>query len=62
MIENLIALVGKVPPEAWDAVGRLLTAVLTHDDPARAAERAAAAIASEAAADAAIRKSLEKRT
>jgi hypothetical protein len=61
VIEELVALVGKVPPEAWEAVGRLLTAVVGHDDPARAAERAAAAIASEAAADEAIRKSLEAR-
>lgn len=58
IIEDIIMLLGKLPPGALDAVGHLVSALLSHDDPARAAERAAAVIASEKAADEALRKSL----
>jgi len=62
ILEDLILLISKLPPGALDALGRLVSALFLHDDPERAAERAAVAIASEATADEAIRKALERRT
>jgi hypothetical protein len=58
IIEDIILLIAKLPPGALDAVGHLVGALLTHDDPKRAAERAVVVLASERAADEALRKVL----
>ena len=55
MIEALIA---RLAPEALTVVEKLIEAIVNHEDPKRAAERAAAAVASEAAADEAIKRAL----
>jgi len=58
IIEDLLQLVSKIPAPAVEAIGRLVSAVLSHDDPARAAERAMAALASEKTSDEIIREKL----
>lgn len=58
MIENLLKLVSRLPPDGLDVLGRLFSSLLSHDDPMRAVERAAAAVASEKTSDEVIRERL----
>lgn len=60
MIDDIGALVAKLPVAAVVALIELVKGALASDDPARYIQRRAAADASEAASDAAIEKALGK--
>jgi hypothetical protein len=61
LIGDAIGLLAKAPPGLVDAVVRLIKSVGDSNDPARAAARHAAAIASEQASEAAIRRAMKVR-
>jgi len=58
ILDDLIRLLRSVPPEAYDALGRLFTSVASAPDPVEAARRAAEAIAAEEGADEILKKAL----
>jgi len=58
ILEAVLKLVSKLPPEGLALLGKLINSLLNSDDPMRAVKRAALAAASEKASDAVLRKRL----
>lgn len=58
MIANIVDLLAKLTPEVITIVGKVIESIANHEDPKRAAERAAAALASEKLSDEAINRAL----
>ena len=58
ILDAVLKLVSKLPPEGLAFLGKLINALINADDPLRAVKRAALAAASEKASDAVLRKRL----
>ena len=58
ILEAVLKLVSKLPPEGLTLVVKLLNTLFNSDDPMRAVKRATIAAASEKASDAVLRKRL----
>lgn len=61
VINDVLGLLAKAPPGVVSAVVSLVRSVLSSDDPLRVAKRAAAAAASEVAAENTIRRAMKQR-
>jgi hypothetical protein len=61
LIGQVLQLASKLPPEGLAALSKLISVLLTSEDPLRATKRAAAVIASEKAGDLAVRAVMKRR-
>lgn len=59
MINDIIRLVSKLPPEGLALVGKLIRAILSSPDPMRAARRAATAAAASKASEEVLKRTLK---
>lgn len=60
MLDDILRLVSKLPPEALSLLARLVRSLLASKDPQAALRRAALAAASEEVSEAALRRMLRK--